>query len=317
MTWLVWRQHRYQVYFAAAALGAFAVLLLVTGLQMASQYHSALASCAANGSCGNLADTLHLGSPVLFALVSLTIAVPGLLGVFWGGPLVARELETGTSQFVWMQSVTRRHWLTVKTGSALLAAAAWGGAVTALVTWWSSPQNALELNTFEPGHFDVQGIVPIGYAVFAVALGITAGTLIRRTVPALAVTAGLFASLRIAITYFVRPHFMHPLTATFNPAHPTLPAGAAWQLTQGTINPAGQTLPGGARLYIPSGCRNLVGLGTDKLMSCMGEHGYRAFITFQPANRYWTFQGIETAIFLALASVLVATTAIVLLHRDA
>jgi hypothetical protein len=34
------------------------------------------------------------------------------LKVFWGGPLVARELETGTSQFVWMQTITRRHWLT-------------------------------------------------------------------------------------------------------------------------------------------------------------------------------------------------------------
>lgn len=315
MTWLVWRQHRTQVYFGAAALGAFAVLLMVTGLRMASQYRAALASCTASDTCGTLAGTLHLGSPVMFALVSLTTAVPGLLGVFWGGPLVAREIETGTSQFVWTQTVTRRRWLTVKTGSALLAAAVWGGAVTALVTWWSGPQNALHLDAFEPGQFDIQGIVPVGYSLFAVALGIAAGALVRRTVPALAVTVGVFASLRIAITYLVRPHYMRPLTTTFNPAHPFGPAGAAWQLAEGTISPAGQTLSGGARIYIPSACRNLI--GTGKSMACMGDHGYRAFVTYQPADRYWTFQAIETGIFVALAAALVATTAIVLLRRDA
>ena len=105
MTWLVWRQHRHQAYLAAAALAAFAVLVLVTGGQIASQYHSALSSCAASHGCGNLANTLTLGtSPALAVLVTLTVVVPCLLGVFWGGPLVAREFETGTSQFAWMQS---------------------------------------------------------------------------------------------------------------------------------------------------------------------------------------------------------------------
>jgi hypothetical protein len=174
MTWLVWRQHRNQAYLAAAALAAFAVLLLVTGWQMASTYHSALTSCAASHTCGNL-NTLTLGTPpVLLLLVMLTLVVPCLLGVFWGGPLVARELETGTSQFAWTQSITRRRWLTVKAGWALLAAAAWGGAISALVTWWSSAVNALNHQNFQPGQFDIQGIVPVGYAVFAVALGIAA-----------------------------------------------------------------------------------------------------------------------------------------------
>jgi hypothetical protein len=77
------------------------------------------------------------------------------------------NLEARTSDFVWAQSVTRTHWLTVKAGSPLLAAAACGGAITALTTWWSGPDNARFASAFEPGHFDTQGIVPIGYAVFA------------------------------------------------------------------------------------------------------------------------------------------------------
>ena len=44
---------------------------------------------------------------------------------------------------------------------------------------------------------------------------------------------------------------------------------------------------------------------------------FRAFITYQPADRYWTFQGIETGIFLVLAAALIAVTAVALLRRDA
>jgi ABC-type transport system involved in multi-copper enzyme maturation permease subunit len=136
MTWLVWRQHRNQAYIAAAALAVFAVMIVITGRQLASQYQSALSACAASHACSDLANNLTLGSnPALTLLISLTVVVPCLLGVFWGGPLVARELETGTSQFAWVQSITRRRWLTVKVGWILLAAAAWGGAVSALVTW--------------------------------------------------------------------------------------------------------------------------------------------------------------------------------------
>ena len=95
MTWLVWRQHRHQAYLAAAALAALAVLLVITGMQMASQYQSALSACTASHTCGNLASTLNLGNPVLSLLINLTLLVPCLLGVFWGGPLAVRELETG------------------------------------------------------------------------------------------------------------------------------------------------------------------------------------------------------------------------------
>ena len=129
------------------------------------------------------------GQPRVGFLVITDRGGPCLLGVFWGGPLVAGELETGTNQFAWMQSVTRSRWLAVKVGWVLLAAAVWGGAVSALVTWWSGPVNALEHQDFQPGQFDIQGIVPVGYAVFAVALGIAAGTLLRRTLPALAITS--------------------------------------------------------------------------------------------------------------------------------
>jgi hypothetical protein len=295
---------------------------------MASQYHAALASCGASKTCGNLASTLTLGNPVLFTLVTLTMAAPALLGLFWGAPLVARELETGTSQFAWTQSVTRKHWLTVKTGWILLAAAAWGGAASALVTWWYSPENAL--NHLSPGHFDVQGIVPVSYALFAVTLGIAAGTLARRTLPALAVTLGVFAALRLAIMNFARPHYMTAITMTFSPAQPVSAPAGSWSLGRGTLAPNGQALQNSwsppslpidgksvSLTGLPSACRALFSHGTGQVISCLSARGYHGYVTYQPGSRYWTFQGIETGIFVFLAATLIAVTAIMLLRRDA
>jgi hypothetical protein len=332
MTWLVWRQHRNQAYLAAAALAAFAVVLLITGRQMASQYHSALTSCAASHTCGNLANVLTLGSPGLSLVVTLTLVVPCLLGVFWGGPLVARELETGTNQFAWMQSITRSRWLTAKVGWALLAAAAWGGAVSALVTWWSSPANALNHQNFQPGQFDIQGIVPIGYALFAVALGIAAGSLLRRTLPALAITIGVFTFLRLVVGQDLRSHYMTALSMTFTFRDPpAVPKGSYWLVSGGVLGPGGQVVSspansgpgitfGGVPMPIsdmPSVCRTLVFQSPLKFGSCLAAHGYRGLITYQPASRYWAFQGIETGIFAILAAALIAVTVIVVLRRDA
>jgi ABC-type transport system involved in multi-copper enzyme maturation permease subunit len=331
MTWLVWRQHRNQAYLAAAALAAFAVVMLITGLQMASQYHSALTTCAASHSCGNLSGTLNLGSPAMSLLVTLTVVVPCLLGVFWGGPLVARELETGTSQFAWMQGVSRGRWLTAKVGWTIVGAAVWGGAVSALVTWWSSPVNALNSQNFQASQFDIQGIVPVGYAVFAVALGITAGALFRRTLPAMAVTLAVFTLLRLVIGQDFRSHYISPITKTFSFLHPlAMPTGSYWLVSGGLVGPGGVVQGGpksGAGLNIdgvpisvgslPSACRALMFQGPHKLFSCLATHGYHGLISYQPASRYWAFQGIETGIFVVMAAALIAVTAIVVLRRDA
>src|SRR5208282_5958225 len=152
MTWVIWRQYRVSAAIAGAILAAFAVLLLITGLQDAARWHAALASCAKDGTCGNLAQTVSLGSGLLTALTTLTLAVPLLFGMFWGSPAVARERETGTVQFAWTQSVTRRRWLSVKTGWLLLAGAVFGGAVAGLVTWWYAHLGYRSFTTYQPGY---------------------------------------------------------------------------------------------------------------------------------------------------------------------
>ena len=323
MTWVIWRQYRATAAIASAVLAAFAVLLLITGLQDAARWHAALANCAKDGTCGNLSHTLSLGTGPLNTLTVLTLAVPLLFGMFWGGPAVARERETGTVQFAWTQSVTRRRWLSAKTGWLLLVAAVFGGAVAGIVTWWYAPVNAMKQGQFLPGYFDIQGLVPIGYAVFAVALGIAAGTLIGRSLPALAVTGGVFLAIRLAVTYWVRVHYVPAVTTVYSVTRSLPSTGANWKLAQGVVLPSGQfstSLNVGPGYIIgggvPAPCQSDTGQISSAL-ACMARLGYRSYATYQPGYRFWPFQFIETGIFVALAAALIAVTFFVVRRRDA
>jgi hypothetical protein len=326
MTWLVWRQYRIQGAIAVALLAAFAAVILADGIQIASHWHSILTTCAGNSAC--LKGQPPLVNGVVSDLPYVSLIVPAVLGMLWGAPLVAHEIETRTTDFAWAQSVTRSRWLAVKAGWLLLAAAACGGALAALTTWWSGPTNALQGSAFVPGQFDNQGIVPIGYAVFAMALGIAAGTVARRTLPAIAVALGGFIALRLVIANLIRPHYMTAVTTYYNVTGSFTPPGAAWVLSQGAVSPTGQVVPTGwGALFnaLPASCQRLLnaappaksGTGTSAVFSCMRAHGWRGFATFQPASRYWPFQGIETGIYLLLAAALIAVTFAVVRRRDA
>ena len=329
MTWLVWRQYRWQAVIAAALLAAFAAVLIVTGLRMASQWHALLTTCTTSSTC----RAVSLDSSVGHDLIVLSLAVPAILGFLWGAPLVAHELETGTVNFAWAQSVTKARWLTVRAGWLLLAVAVWTGAAAALVTWWSGPRNAFYSEQFQPNYFDQQGIVPIGYAVFATALGIAAGTVCRRTLVAIAVTIGGFIGARLMISQVFRPHYLPAVTAYFNPLSYYSPPGSAWVLSTGVVDKYGHVFAGGSApevngvplTAIPASCRSLLLADPTTLsrahlhqaVSCMQASGIRGFTTYQPAYHYWPFQGIETGIYLVLAAVLLAVTFLIVRYRDA
>ncbi|MDR2988283.1 MAG: hypothetical protein LBV34_25950 [Nocardiopsaceae bacterium] len=331
MTWVVWRQHRLQAAVAGALLAALAVLLAVTGLRLASQYRTALAGCTASGDCSNLPQTLDLGVYGAGTIVTMSIGVPLLLGLFWGAPLLARELETGTSQFAWTQGVTRHRWLAFKAGWLLLAAAACAGAVSALVTWWSGPKNSLFLDIFSAG-FDYQGVVPVAYAVFAVALGIAAGAALRRTLPTLAVTLAGYVGVRSLIAEYAREHYMTPVTRHFDLLSNFEPSGPYWLFDRGIITPHGvlsqtfygATVNGVPIAALPARCREMIDVSGSiskatlhAAGACVRGAGYRGFVTYQPAGRFWIFQGIEAGIFVALAGALIAVAFWIIRRRDA
>jgi hypothetical protein len=315
MNTLVWRLHRGQAYVAGAALIVLAAVLLITGVEMSRAYHDFVAGCAAAHDCGDPSQVLGIDGLVTNWLLA-TITIPLLFGLFWGAPLLAKEFEDGTHGLAWTQGVTRSRWLGRTVAWALLAAAVWGGALAALVSWWRGPANALAFPgvPFDPGIFDIQGIVPVAYSVFAVALGIAAGAAFRRVLPAMAATFAVFTGLRFLIAEYARPHYLTPVSRLF-PFGPDNGPSGSWVLPSVVTGPGGQRYGNFTFLDVPAACRSQE--QKPSLPSCMTAHGFRDLITYQPAGRFWAFQGIEAGIFLVLAAALIAVTFRLVLARDA
>jgi hypothetical protein len=89
-------------------------------------------------------------------------------------------------------------------------------------------------------------------------------------------------------------------------------------VSQGIVGPNGKP-PVGLSGYvfhgasIPTVCAKAV----QNPAPCMVAHGYREYLAYQPASRFWAFQGIETGIFVVLAAVLLGITFWVVKRRDA
>ncbi len=301
MSYVIWRLHRTHVIVACAGLAALAALLVVTGLDMAGTYDTAMASCQATRSCSQLPTILFQNDGALVEIVAGTMILPALLGVLWGAPLVAGESEAGTTDLIWTQGVTRRRWILTNVGWAMTVAILWGGLLTVLVSWWRIPENGL-FDRLSPGAFDVQGIVPIFYSAFAMALGIAAGVLLRRVLPAVATALAGFIAVRALIALFLRQHFIAPVTGTFpiNVSSVTGTLAHTWWLAGYITDPSGH---GSSELgiRIPHGCLTS---NYKQFEACLAAHGYHRLVIYQPADRFWTFQGIEAGIFLVLTGAL-------------
>ena len=343
MTWLTWRQFRAQAITAVAALAAFAILLAVSESHMAGLYAtSGLADCH-GGACAGLATqflenlTSGRGVPLLpdgsnlyvilyFLSVLVILVAPAIIGIFWGAPLISREFETGTCRLAWNQSITRTRWLTVKLALTGVAAMAVTEAFSLIQAWWAAPigkavglggsASIITEGRFGPFVFPTHGITPLGYAAFAFALGVTAGLLIRRAIPAMAVTLAIFAAVQVATPLWIRPHLLpaNRTVATIAASQANIfPAGGstiavtatavpgqpgAWISSSGAVNAAGQ--PVGT---VPAACESAIPAdqGHHALNNCLTSHGIRVAVSYQPVSRYWPLQLTETGMFLALA----------------
>lgn len=303
MTLLIWRLHRAHAIVAAVVIAAVTALIVASGTAIANSYHHAVMNCSASHvGCADIGGTVFGSNGVFTSLTQdLAMAFPLVFGILWGAPLVAGQFEAGTLDFEWTQGVARRRWVLANLGWALLAAAAWGGALAALFTWWRGPDNAVN-GPVEFINYDVQGVAPIAYTVFAMALGIAAGALFRRALPAITTTLVVFVAVRIATALYFRPLFA--VSKNSSPLVGTPPL--SWSLYA-------NILPGAAGPT--TACANLA--GWQAIQSCVTAHGYRNHLTYLPASRFWLVQGVESGIFLVLALALAIITYWSLTTRDA
>lgn len=227
---------------------------------------------------------------------TLLIFLPLLLGALVGAPLVAREVEQRTHLLVWTQSITRRRWLSVKLALVLGAGLLASGALLAVLIWWYHPWAQLD-GSFGTNAYDTAGPVWVAETLLALVLGVFA----------IVLTIALFVAIRVPVASLWRPSFEAPITR-ITPigqpnSQPTL-SNQDWIVSQGYIDAQGNTHDG------LISCTN-----NQTLVPCSQASGVQAiFVSYQPADRFLTFQWIETGIYLGF-SVLALCAAFWLVQR--
>jgi hypothetical protein len=321
MMWLTWRQYRKQALYTAIALVVLAAVMLPTGLAMHHTFtHSGLAAClkkvgtaqtvSGDGSdCGPLSQQFSNQYSAMTFVAILFVLLPVLVGLFFGAPLVAREVEHGTHRLVWTQGISRRRWALTKFvvvgGVAVVLAAAYALGMT----WWFAPIVENGGGRLGPVAFDVQGIAPIGYTLFAVALGVVVGTLVPKVLPAMGITLGGYIAVRVVVEWLVRPRFMTPesLKIAADSGKRLNENSGDWVYSEGIVNADGKMVqPNGGIYCQPApGTHHAAGCGNELVSQGLGPAPFSNQIVFQPGSRFWAFQGIETGIFVALTILLI------------
>jgi hypothetical protein len=319
MIWLTWRQFRMQAVVTAAAIVALSAYVLFLGFSTRHAYNTDIVGCTPDACSDAIENFTNRYGDELGLVGGVLLGLPALVGIFWGAPLIARELEEKTDKLVWNQSVTRVRWLAVKLGLIALACVLVGGLLSLLLTWSASRYDQVVGGRFGAMSFAARNVVPVGYTLFAFVLGAVVGMIVRRTLAAMAITLAIFAIVQIAVPHGIRQHFMPPVTSTI-----TLDATAmerihgisirrdAGALINGYTAPGTWSLSGQVKLYNPDGtpytaaaAKPCMAAGSfEETQACTVRQNLHFAYTYHPADRYWPFQWIELSAFLVLTLLL-------------
>jgi hypothetical protein len=325
MAGVIWRQHRVALIGVAVLLGALAVYLWIAGLSLNHAYAAAVACQPASSvTCQGLDSTLD-GMDNFLSNGFVLQVLPVLIGAFVGAPVLARELETGTFRYTWTQGFGRRRWAVGKLALLAIVVTAAAAAFGALLTWYYAPfvgNQSLGLprtTPLTPALFDLRGIGFPAWTLAAFAIGALAGMLIRRVVPAIVATLVVYIGLAFAAAGFLRQHYLTPLLTSNGNNVPD----NAWVISQwwakdgrlafGSYPPANilnqfcaSSSASGAKAGAP-----------ENWGSCLMQHGFTQWTSYQPATRFWPFQWIEGGWLLALSVLLMAATVWLVQRRAA
>jgi hypothetical protein len=312
MAWVTWRQHRLQLFVGGGLLAVVALGVLISGLPIRTAYHRhALATClppTSRSGCDLIVHHFTSEFANSVRVVRYLALLPAFVGVFVGAPLLAREFEQGTYRLAWTQTITKRRWLMSKAVLLGLATIVGGLALSALAMWWRRPFDNLD-GRMIPSAFEVEGLVVPAYAIFALATGVLAGAVLRRSIAASCAALGAFVAMRLCVAKILRPHF---LPAKHESVSGLTPAAHArdWVLDNSLVDAVGRHISTAredlAILHAQHGRID----AADYLLSL----GWRRDVTFQPAGRFWAFQSIEAAIF-AVAALIALALAVRIVQR--
>ncbi|MFG2111046.1 hypothetical protein ACGFRB_00135 [Streptomyces sp. NPDC048718] len=303
------RQHRWTVV-AALGLAVIAAAVLLATVYVSDQATDVLkaAGCVKDTHDHGCAqpvreyfDAQYLASRLPEYVGLGILLLPAAVAGYMAGPLVARELETGTYKLAWTQSVSPARWLAAK----LAVPAAFTVAlmvVLNLVFGWSWPNGSQD---DYPGRWydhlfyvSLPGTVPVATTLFGLALGALLGLLIRRTLPALLTSTLLTCGVIAAFAKY--RHLLWP-TETLTGPTAFIGSDRTWTVKWGRLDPSGRKV-------------DLVDCKWDA--ACRkGQDGFTDYAEVHPQSHFWPLQLVETGVLLALAALAVLAAFRVLRSR--
>ena len=322
LAWVAWRRYRATLGATVGVLALLAVDLVINGSRMRSAY-AAAARCTPDGSanCRFAWDNFHHDYAGVGLVGVILVFLPGIIGVFAGAPVLAREFETGTFRFTFTQGVGRMRWAVAVLVPGAVGVAVVTGAFGMLVSWQNQP--LVESGITQRLHttvFPVTGIACAGWALAGFGVGVLAGVLWRRVVPALVSSFAVWFGLAFLTADSLRPHYLAAMTTTSTElAGNDLVLNQWWTKGGVTVSQAqidsvlqaiGVQLDSGQKAVevVPGG-----GGSIDPVQYLL-QHGYQQVTSYQPDSRFWTFQWIEFG-WLAAVTLLALAGALWILRR--
>ncbi len=285
MLWVTWRQHRATLISVPALFAAVGLFLLIMGLHIHHDY-AVLKACHpfTSNACQTLNSSFNMTDWTIGNTIGiLLVLAPVLIGAFAGGPMLARELETGTYRYTWTQGFGRARWTVAELTIVAVTITVAAGAFSQLFTWFFKPFLAQEsLTVLNATVFATHGIAFAAWTLLAFSVGALAGMFFRRTVPAMAVTLGVYTGLAIATWTVLRKHYLPavvtsgPIPYNNGPTNPNMP----WVLSTWTS-------------------------------------GHTQWASYIPVSRFWPMQFVEGGWLLALSVLLIAATVWLVRRRAA
>jgi hypothetical protein len=324
MTWLTWRLQRAELILLGLMLSGLTGLLVLTHSDVV-----ALSKLQSGESCpGVFVDQMGnciVKTSWLYQLVDGVLPflnfLPLIAAILIALPIVS-ELENGSYRLAWTQGITRDRWTRVKFGVLLAGGIAFSAIFALTFEWWSSPDDALR-GRLDKNDFDFRGVVPVGHTIFAIGLMLAIGCVIRRPVPTIVISAIAYVGIRLPFIIWIRERLISPLTKEvplFNDpvgtAGPVFGEGLGsddWQLSWFWQTSAGERIN---ESQFQELCPPIMTADRgsslpvrDPLQTCIEQHGLTQYVTYHPDSRYWSFQLIETGIFLGVGLVLIGFAA--------
>ncbi|WP_426503196.1 ABC transporter permease subunit [Dactylosporangium sp. McL0621] len=295
--WPTWRLHRTALLTSAAVLLALVLLLVLTGAPIRQSYHR-LGIDACRSGCTALQLNVFAEQAQRWGLWTQFLALlPGLLGMFVGAPLLAREYEAGTFRFAWTQGITPRRLLLTKVallGGALVAVTL---AFSAFFHWWYTPITVVK-DRLAPWPYQADGVYLAAATLFCFAFGLLAGAVLRRTVVAMFVTGAAWVAVFLGDWYLLRPHFAAPLLAEGTGTglgH----GGRSWVVDSWVVDASGHRLS-------DAEWNAVVALHAGDLTWTQAD--YTTWMRYEPGSRFWAFQAIDASWLVAAAVLFLLAT---------